>query len=72
MPTYMHGDSISMIYVSESQHGHAENSFVLKTIFKWNTLPVSIIHAGSVNAFNSRLTATPQRAAFPTFPSWST
>ena len=24
MPTYMHGDSISMIYVSESQHGHAE------------------------------------------------
>ena len=24
MPTYMHGDSISMVYVSESQHGHAE------------------------------------------------
>ena len=24
MPTCMHGDSISMIYVSESQHGHAK------------------------------------------------
>ena len=49
-----------------------KNSFVFRTISKWNTLPVSIIHAGSVNAFNSRLTATPQRAASPPFSSWST
>ena len=49
-----------------------KNSFVFRTISKWNTLPVSIIHAGSVNAFNSRLTSTPQRAASPPFPSWST
>ena len=73
MPTYMHGDSISMIYVCESQHGHAEELiFLFRTLSKWNNLPVSIIHAGSLNAFNSRLTAQPQRAASAPFPSWST
>ena len=40
---------------------------MFRTISELNTLPVSIIHAGSANAFNSPLTATPQRAAFPSF-----
>ena len=36
-----------------------KNSFVFRTITEWNTLPASVIHAGSVNAFKSCLTATP-------------
>ena len=50
-----------------------KNSFVLRTITEWSTPPVSVIHAGSVNAFKSRLTATPQcGASSHLFPSWST
>ena len=36
-----------------------KNSFVFRTITQWNTLPASVIQAGSVNAFKSRLNATP-------------
>ena len=43
-----------------------------RIITEWDTLPVYVIHAGSVNAFKSRLTATPLCGASPSFPSWST
>ena len=36
-----------------------KNLFVFRTITELNTLPASVIQAGSVNAFKSRLTATP-------------